>query len=263
MTEKFDDIMDVVGGDQSVTYVCFIQDHSGSMGDPLDGKIGGGGITKADFQKDNYNEQMEVLRRETDNMETLVTLIEFDDKVKVRYENVPCDEAIDLADYWIGGMTALYDAIGMGIRLVQMKLDADNRENKAALVIIQTDGMENKSVEYSQKSLLKMIKDLEETKLWTFVFLGEDIDKEILTGAMSAGNIVAMRATTESYNLTKNKLSGGLESYYDMRKRGVTFSEVIMADDKTAKIAQPDKFDSYIPKTDADWKQTTGPIGGA
>jgi hypothetical protein len=249
MTEKFDDIMDVVGGDQSVTYVCFIQDHSGSMGGILDGRNVANRVSKADFQKDNYNEQMTVLRRETDKMETLVTLIEFDDTVKVRYENVPCDEAIDLADYWVGGMTALYDAIGMGIRLVEMKMEADHRENKAALIIIQTDGMENKSVEYSQEQLQKMIEDLEKTKIWTFVFLGEDIDKE-LTGAMSAGNTVAMAKTPESYNWTKNKLSEGLESYYGLRKRGVTFSADIMSDDKTS---QPDKFDSHIPKTDAEW----------
>lgn len=258
MTEKFDDIMDVVGGDQSVTYVCFIQDHSGSMGGTLDGKIGG--ATKADFQKENYNEQMTVLRRETGDMETLVTLIEFDDKVKVRYENVPCDEAIDLADYWVGGMTALYDAVGMAIRLVQMKMDADHRENKAALLIIQTDGMENASEEYGQKQLQNMVKDLEETKEWTFVFMGEGIDQERLTGAMSAGNTVAMAATAESYNFTKSKLSDGIESYYGLRKRGVTQSADLMSGDKTS---QPDKFDSHIPKTDVDWKQTAGPIGGA
>ena len=248
MTEKFDDIMDVVGGDQSVTYVCFIQDHSGSMDGKLDGKIGGSGISKADFQKDNYNEQMEVLRRETDNMETLVTLIEFDDAVKIRYENVPCDEAIDLADYWTGGMTALYDAIGIGIRLVEMKMDADHRENKAALIIIQTDGQENASKEYGQKQLQKRIEDLEKSKLWTFVFLGEGIDQERLTGAMSVGNTISMAATVDSYNYTKDKLKGGIESFYGLRKRGVTFSADMMSDDKTAKVAQPDKFDSHKAK---------------
>jgi hypothetical protein len=241
MTEKFDDIMDVVGGDQSVTYVCFIQDHSGSMGGTLDGPIGGGITklkTKADFQKDNYNEQMTVLRRETGDMETLVTLIEFDDKVKPPvFENVPCDEAKDLGDYWLGGMTALYDAIGKGIQIVREKMDEDQRENKAALVIIQTDGMENASEEFSRVQLLDDIKILEETKLWTFVFLGENIDEE-LTSNMSAGNITAMANTVADYTLNANKLSDGLGKYYTMRKRGVTYSENIMSDAEENKIWQ-------------------------
>jgi hypothetical protein len=236
MTEKFDDIMDVVGGDQSVTYVCFIQDHSGSMGGTLDGKIGG--ITKANFQKDNYNEQMSVLRRETGDMETLVTLIEFDDNVKPPvFENVPCDEAQNLGDYWLGGMTALYDAIGKGIQIVREKMDEDQRENKAALVIIQTDGMENASEEFSRVQLLAEIKTLEESKLWTFVFLGENIDEE-LTSNMSAGNIAAMANTVADYTLSANKLSDGLGKYYTMRKRGVTYSDNIMSDAEENKIWQ-------------------------
>jgi hypothetical protein len=229
MSEKFDDIMDVVGGDQSVTYVCFIQDHSGSMGTGLNKESLSfkpiEGPTKAEFQKDNYNEQMTVLRRETDNMETLVTLIEFDDKVKVRYENVDVHEAIDLADWWVGGMTALYDAIGLGIKKVQDKLDEDPRENKAALVIIQTDGMENASQEYSQKQLLKMIKDLEATKIWTFVFLGEGIDQERLTSAMAAGNTMNIAGTVSDYDKAKKMSAQGITSYYTMRKRGATYTD--------------------------------------
>ena len=143
-------------------------------------------ITKADFQRDNYNEQMEVLRRETDNMETLVTLVEFDDKINIRYDNVACDEAIDLADWWCGGMTALYDAVGQAIRLIEMKMDADHREDKAALIIVQTDGQENASQEWGQKQLLAKVKELEKTKLWTFVFLGEGIDQDRLTSAVGA-----------------------------------------------------------------------------
>ena len=230
-TEKkeFDDIMDVVGGEQDVTYVCFIQDHSGSMGSYLGGlwpqAENEGGMTKAEFQKDNYNEQMTVLRRETDNMETLVTLIEFDDQVKVRYENVNVHEAIDLADWWVGGMTALYDAIGLGIKKVQDKLDDDPRENKAALIIIQTDGMENASKEYSQKQLLKMIKDLEATKKWTFVFLGEGIDQERLTTAMAAGNTMSMCNSIADYDKAKKMSAEGITSYYTMRKAGGTYTD--------------------------------------
>lgn len=234
--ENFDDIMEVVGGDQSVTYVTFIQDHSGSMGEKLFDENGKKSeISRAEFQRNNYNEQMAVLRRETGDMETLVTLIEFDDNVKIRYENVEAHEAIDLGDYWIGGMTALYDAIGRGIYLTQKKLDADQRENKAALVIIQTDGEENSSQEYKQKQLLQMIVLLEETKKWTFVFLGENIDKEIAS-KMSQLNTMQICSTVSDYKTSNQTLMGGLDKYYKLRKRGVTYSANVMSnDDETYK----------------------------
>ena len=76
MSEKiFDDLMDVVGGEDKVTYVCFIMDHSGSM-------LGNGGKAK-----ENFNEQIETLKKETGEMETLVTVVEFSDKYKVVTEN--------------------------------------------------------------------------------------------------------------------------------------------------------------------------------
>jgi hypothetical protein len=247
MSEKFDDIMDVVGGNQSVTYVTFIQDHSGSMKMPLHSngfEIPAEPITRADFQRDNYNEQIEVLRRETDKMETLVTLIEFDDKINIRYENVPCKEAIDLADYWVGGMTALYDAVGMAIRLTEMKMDADHRENKAALVIVQTDGQENASQEWGQKQLLAKVKELEETKQWTFVFLGEGIDQDRLTTAVGSGNVMAMSATLDSYNDTKGKTMRGISNYYTMRKAGATYTSDFTNNDQSKWEAKSNEQDS-------------------
>ena len=232
MSEEFNDIMDVVGGKQSVTYVTFIQDHSGSMQIPLHNEDKQQ-ITKADFQRDNYNEQMEVLRRETDDMETLVTLVEFDDRINVRYENVNVNEAIDLDDYWVGGMTALYDAIGMAIRLTERKMEADERENKAALIIVQTDGAENCSKEWGQKQLQARIKELEETKEWTFVFLGEGIDQDRMTSAVSIDNVMVMDASFNSYNDTKIKTMSGLSSYYAMRKSGGTYTSDFTNNDKS------------------------------
>jgi uncharacterized protein YegL len=233
-----DDLMDIVGGDKSVTYVCFIQDHSGSMKQ----KLIDSEQSRADIQMSNYNEQMVVLRRESENdMETLVTLIEFDDKVKVRYQNVPAAEAIDLADYWTGGMTALYDAVGQGIHIVEEELEKDSRPNKAALVIIQTDGLENISKEYTQKILKDKIAELEDTGIWTFVFLGENLDVQ-LTADFSAGNTLKMEATRASYTVAGSTLADNMSDYYTARKRGVTKTENMM-------VPPPVTDDRHDPKT--------------
>jgi hypothetical protein len=57
-----DDIMDVVGGDQSVTYVAFVRDHSGSMKTILADKPG---VTKADMAQTNFNEYIATLKKES------------------------------------------------------------------------------------------------------------------------------------------------------------------------------------------------------
>ena len=109
MSEKiFDDLMDVVGGEDKVTYVCFIMDHSGSM-------LGNGGKAK-----ENFNEQIETLKKETGEMETLVTVVEFSDKYKVVTENEKVQFVKKMDKYPCNGMTALYDSIAAGINEVQL-----------------------------------------------------------------------------------------------------------------------------------------------
>lgn len=235
MSEKFDDIMDVVGGEQTITYVTFVQDHSGSMAANLlhTDSNSNESTTKAEFQRNNYNEQIEVLRRETEDTETLVTLIEFDDRINVHYENKDINDISDLDYYWLGGMTALYDAIGKAIAITERKMEIDDNKNKAALIIVQTDGEENSSKEWGQKQLQARIKQLEDTKEWTFVFLGEGIDQDRMTMAAAAGNVVAMQDSFDSYNDAKGKTLEGLSSYYTMRKSGGTYTSDFTNNDES------------------------------
>ncbi len=242
MTDKlFDDIMDVVGGEQAVTYVCFIQDHSGSMRNILPGSESE--VSKAEFQRNNYNEQKAILERESDGMETLVTLVEFDDRIKTRFENVEVNEAIDLGDYWTGGMTALYDAIAKGVQSVRESMDEDARDNKAALVIIQTDGEENCSVEHSgeqgRQSIKRLIEELEATGHWTFVLLGENIDQE-LVASMSALNTMNMTNDFQSYDQSAKTLNRGIEKYALARKAGSTVVCDMLDDSTTDKKWEAD-----------------------
>jgi len=212
MSEKIlDDLMDVVEGEGKVTYVCFVMDHSGSM------------VTHADVLKKNFNEQLETLKQETGDMETLVSVVDFADRAKVSKKLQDVNEMKKMSSYRCHGCTALYDAIALGISEVQVALDKDKREDKAALVLIQTDGYENNSVELAgaegQKNLKELIKGLEETGIWTFVFLGENIDREIATDmGFQASNTMNF----QSYDQANVETVSGISAYYSARNVGET-----------------------------------------
>ena len=71
-------------------------------------------------------------------------------------------------NYRPNALTPLYDAIGRTIRNLESK-------KGSKLVVIQTDGYENSSKEFSQKGIFDLISE-KKKEGWTFAFLGADID---------------------------------------------------------------------------------------
>lgn len=212
MSEKiFDDLLDVVGGEDKVTYVCFIMDHSGSM-------LGNGGKAQS-----NFNEQIETLKKETGKMETLVTVVEFSDKYKVVTKNEKVQFIKPMTSYKCNGMTALYDSIAAGLNEVMLAMDKDERKDKAALIFIQTDGYENSSRELKGEEgrvkIRELIKGLEDSEIWTIVFLGENID-ECFAGGMG----IAMGNTQNfsSYKISNTQTVNSISGYYAGRAVGKT-----------------------------------------
>ena len=106
-----------------------------------------------------------------------VTLTTFNSKVEFTHDNVDLKEFEDLSSFPTGGMTALYDAIGMTIDRVGKRLAATSEHERPAQVIfvIVTDGNENASKEYTT-SVRDMIKHQQDKYSWDFVFLGANID---------------------------------------------------------------------------------------
>jgi hypothetical protein len=202
----------------AVTFICFIKDHSGSM------------ERKIEVSIENFNEQRaKLLKEDDDTIDNLVTIVEFDDTIHCNVDNMPVAKLNKLDSWWTGGMTALYDAIGFGINNIQKKMDADKRTNKAALFIVQTDGGENSSSDYEGEdgriAINKKINELEETGLYSFVFLGEKIDKEVAQGmGFKMANIMNYDANNNSRKYASAVTSDGLETYMCARKRGATQS---------------------------------------
>lgn len=208
----------------AVTYVGFIGDHSGSMGE----RVSPESPFKSELAMSNFNEQIATLKKESEEgMETLVTVIDFDNEIICQNDNVDIADVQPLTEYWTRGMTSLYDAIAYGVSRIKRHMEEDPRDNKAALMVIETDGYENSSQDYhgedGRKKLNELIKELEATGRWTFTFLGAGLDEKFAQElGMAFGNIATTRAgnlgdTVHAYAAQ----SSGLKSFMGDRKRGV------------------------------------------
>jgi Mg-chelatase subunit ChlD len=158
------------------TLVSMLVDESGSMGPYVQATIEG------------YNEFLS--GQEKDGDLTYISLIKFENgEVKKPYTKVHVKAAPRLTTdlYKPGGMTNLLDAIGQTITDVDALLNGmPENERPAVIIVIQTDGHENASREYTYETIRALVKDREEND-WAFMFLGANIDA-FATGAQFGMN---------------------------------------------------------------------------
>lgn len=138
---------------QKETDIVFLLDRSGSMGGLESDTIGG------------YNSY--IASQKSKNAK--VTTVLFDDQYEIIYQRKRINEIKPLTkkQYFVRGCTALFDAIGKTIELME-------KENpKKLLFIITTDGLENASTKYTKSQIKELI---EGHKNWEFMFIGANID---------------------------------------------------------------------------------------
>jgi len=106
-----------------------------------------------------------------------VTLVLFDHVIEKPYYKVKLKDVKDIDEtlYKPRGMTALYDAIGLTVE--------EFSEHKDVVLLIQTDGEENSSKEYTQSIIKDMIKDKEQDG-WDITFLGANIDAKAVGSSL-------------------------------------------------------------------------------
>lgn len=231
-----------LGFGDAVTYVGFIADHSGSMSEPVN-KIDISTPRKSDLAMSNYNEQLATLKKESEEgMETIITVVEFDNEITCPHLNVNVMDLRPLEEYWTRGMTSLYDAIAFGISKIKRQMDEDDRDNKAALIIVETDGYENSSQDYptgeeGRSKLKKLIEELEATGRWTFTFLGAGLDEKFAADiGMAAGNIRSTQAgNVDDVLYAYSAQNIGTKSFMDDRKKGILAKKDFYAGDPTDK----------------------------
>jgi uncharacterized protein YegL len=149
------------------TIYHLIVDKSGSMSDCVETTING------------FNEQVKRIKMnqlEFKEEEITIGLSTFNNKVNHHYfeANPKSIEPLNDRMYKPDGSTALYDAIGKSISIIEEKIKSDIAAT--VVVVIITDGYENASILFTLAKVKAMISRLEETRKWTFSFIGATLD---------------------------------------------------------------------------------------
>ena len=151
---------------KNLTELVFILDKSGSMSGLEKDTIGG------------FNSMLEQ-QRKVDG-ECVITTVLFDNRYELLHDRIDIRAVQPMTEqeYFVGGSTALLDAIGKTIHkigTVQKNTAEDYRAEKVMFVII-TDGEENASRYFSSAQIRQMIQHQKERYGWEFIFLGANID---------------------------------------------------------------------------------------
>jgi len=141
------------------------------------------------------------------------------------YVDVPLEEVAPrtLENYVPRGGTPLFDAVGRTMHAISERVPA----HQPVLFVIQTDGQENASQEWTRERLFAAIK-AKETDGWTFIFLGADQNAYAQASLMgiSVGNTMAyassdtagaysvMAAATRCYSANIGKGMGSTAAFY-------------------------------------------------
>ena len=151
---------------KNLTELVFILDKSGSMAGLEADTIGG------------FNGMIE--RQKKEPGEALVSTVLFSDESKVIHDRADLQKVEPMTDrqYFVGGCTALIDAIGGAIHHIGNvhKYAREEDRPEHTVFVITTDGMENASRHYTADQVRAMVKRQQEKYGWEFLFLGANID---------------------------------------------------------------------------------------
>ena len=162
---------------KGLTELVFILDKSGSMGGLESDTIGG------------FNSMLKKQREEAG--ECRVTTVLFDNRYTLLHDRIDIRAVSPMTEkeYYVGGSTALLDAMGRTIHkiaAVQKNTAEEYRAEKVIFIII-TDGAENASREYSADRVKKLVGKEKEEHGWEFLFLGANIDAVETAGRFGIG----------------------------------------------------------------------------
>ena len=112
--------------------------------------------------------------------EALVSTVLFSNESSVLHDRVDLRKIEPMTDqqYFVGGCTALIDAIGGAIHHIGNihKYARPEDVPEHTMFVIMTDGMENASHRYSSDKVRQMIEHEKTEYGWEFLFIGANID---------------------------------------------------------------------------------------
>ena len=179
---------------KNLTEMVFILDKSGSMAGLEADTIGG------------FNSMIE--RQKQAEGEALVSTVLFSNNSTVIHDRVDVRKVEPMTDrqYFVGGGTALIDAIGGAIHHIANvhKYAREEDRPEHTVFVITTDGMENASHRYSSDEVKAMVRREKEQFGWEFLFLGANIDAVETAARFGIGRDRAVNFHSDSRGQTLN-----------------------------------------------------------
>lgn len=183
------------------THVLLVTDMSGSMGHLADDVRGG------------FNTYVAGLKGKPGSYRLTATL--FDQRYMPLCVDADLATVPELTgdNYSPAGSTALLDAVGRTVGEFETRAKLGDADR--VLVVIQTDGQENASREWTWAAVQGLIKDREATGKWSFVYLGAGADTWDQANRMgvAGANYVGTHATSAGTRATYDSLVGATTAY--------------------------------------------------
>lgn len=196
------------------TYYQLILDKSGSMGSCLNETISG------------FNQQMQTIKaleEKYPEQELVVSLTTFNGEVSRDFEmsSAKFIPVLNKRNYRPSGSTALMDAIGMSVTRLQNRIADELASGTASVVVvIMTDGYENSSKKFSAKKISHLIKELEQTDLWVFNFMGATKDAVEVATSLNIQTANSIAFDKSEFGEEMNRVSESMDSYIGAKTMG-------------------------------------------
>ncbi len=188
-----------------ITELVFVLDKSGSMAGLEGDTIGG------------YNAMLE--KQKAVEGECRITTVLFDNNYELLHDRLDIRAVGPMTEkeYFVGGSTALLDAIGRTISKIGnvQKHTAEGYRADKVLFVIITDGEENASREYSAEKVRAQIERQKERYGWEFIFLGANIDAVEAAGrfGINADRAQTYHADSQGVALNFDAVGEAVTSY--------------------------------------------------
>ena len=203
------------------TIYHLIVDESESMNDCIESTING------------INEQInkiKSLQNDFIDEEITIGLTTFNDNVKHHFfQSIPSEtKLIDFTFYEPNGATALFDAIGTTVKIIENEVNLENKILQSTLLfVILTDGYENASKFYNLETIRSNISMLEKTGRWVFSFIGATLDAVIIANDMAIKPHNSFNFDKSEMNsMVWKKLSNAMTTYFDKKSNGKNISNL-------------------------------------
>jgi len=197
---------------EGLTEIVLVIDKSGSMSTIKSDTIGG------------INEFLRSQKQIEG--EANITLVLFDTTYNVMYQSINIQSAAELTEktYVPNGSTALYDSMGISLKMTKKRIESLPEEERPEKVIfaVLTDGEENSSHllnkegqrKYTKESIFERVSKYQEDG-WVFIYLGANQDAmQVGTGmGFYANNTVSYAADSRGMSASMDSMSKYSKSY--------------------------------------------------